>query len=267
MVSIADESFSNDCFSCPCGQEETAPSARFVAAPVASPRALLPTRQPTTPIELQERLELLTGKSLELKLNANRYSVLYKRPIGRNRVRLSIHQRFLDAPTEVTEAIAAWVTGTEEVRQDKLLRSFINQHFPTTPAEPVDPASLDTKGQVYDLCEIFGRLNGLYFDHKLDLHITWFSPRSKRARRQVTLGQYFDELRLVKINRLLDNPRYPYQFISFVVFHEMVHHVVPPIYDSVGRKIVHSPQFRARERDFEDYDYWTEWEKRYFTLC
>lgn len=108
------------------------------------------------------------------------------------------------------------------------------------------------KGMHYDLHEIYSRINAEYFESKLDLHITWFGNRAFMPKRRIVLGSYNSRLELIKIHRHLDQAHIPHHYISFIVYHEMLHHVAPP-FRQRGRRKVHHSDFKEREKKFSDY--------------
>jgi len=113
---------------------------------------------------------------------------------------------------------------------------------------------MQTKGERYDLQEAFERIHAEYFDGALDvIGITWFTTPVRRAR-SITLGQFDSELRLVKINRVLDCEKCPPFFLDFVVFHELLHAKIPPTFDAERRRrVIHGPEFRREEKTFLHY--------------
>ena len=50
----------------------------------------------------------------------------------------------------------------------------------------------------------------------------------------------------------LDDPRVPSSLVDFVMYHELLHKKHGAVLVN-GRRLVHSPQFRAEERRFPDY--------------
>ena len=69
---------------------------------------------------------------------------------------------------------------------------------------------------------------------------------SRRCRRSsIRLGTYTHDQQLVRIHPALDQPEVPRFFVAFVVFHELLHHVVPAERRS-GRIDYHPPAFRKR---------------------
>jgi hypothetical protein len=66
--------------------------------------------------------------------------------------------------------------------------------------------------------------------------------------------------RLIRVHPILDRPWVPRYFVSYIVYHEMLHHVIPQSQGS-GRRMLHPPIFQARERLFRDFDRALAWEK------
>jgi len=112
---------------------------------------------------------------------------------------------------------------------------------------------LRKQGVHYDLDEIYNRINLMYFEGKLALYITWFNPKKSPYRRRVVLGSYHRDKKLVKINRILDQADIPDYYISFIVYHEMLHHVAPPIIQRFRKRQIHHQQFKDLEKKFEEY--------------
>jgi len=54
----------------------------------------------------------------------------------------------------------------------------------------------------------------------------------------------------------------PRFFVEYIVYHEMLHHVVQmPVLD--GRRCMHGPEFKARERCFARYAEAIAWEREH----
>ena len=124
------------------------------------------------------------------------------------------------------------------------------------------PCRIATQGEHYDLKAIYDVLNHSYFENKLNLEITWFGNAERRARRHRKLGLFCFQTNRIKIHRLLDQPHFPPYFISYVVYHEMLHSVCPPVKARKGRYSIHHPDFKTREKAFADYEEAKRWEHR-----
>lgn len=122
------------------------------------------------------------------------------------------------------------------------------------------------QGKHYDLQSIYDRLNSMYFDSSLELEIRWFGCPHRKVRTTRILGLYDFERCLIKVHRLLDHPRFPPYFISYIVYHEMLHSVLPPVRKRGGRSKIHHGEFKERERCFAEYEMAREFEKQNLNL-
>jgi hypothetical protein len=84
----------------------------------------------------------------------------------------------------------------------------------------------------------------------------------RRATMSRTLGLYDFRYRLIKVHTILDHPRFPPYFLSYIVYHEMLHHVCPPKRGRRGERLVHHQAFKAREKLFSEYRLARKWEKQ-----
>jgi hypothetical protein len=121
---------------------------------------------------------------------------------------------------------------------------------------------LRTQGTHYDLKEIYDRVNDHYFEGKLPLHITWFSPKKGKYQRRIVLGSFHRDKNLIRINRVLDEADIPAYYISFIVYHEILHHVAPPIIQRFRKRQIHHSEFKRLEKQFEQYEQVKEFRKR-----
>lgn len=112
------------------------------------------------------------------------------------------------------------------------------------------------EGEVYDLKEIFDRLNNLYFQNSIQKPtLTWSQKKTFRI-----LGHHDAAHETIVVSKSLDDRRVPPFVVDFVVFHEMLHIFHPTVYRN-NRRYNHTPQFRADERKFvhfEDAEVWIE---------
>jgi hypothetical protein len=113
--------------------------------------------------------------------------------------------------------------------------------------------------QVYNLQDIFNRLNRDFFAQKLTTQIMW-ARQSAKARCYRRLGCYSPLQNLIKIHPLLDDQDIPEYFIEYVVYHEMLHAVYPPI-KAYRRRAIHHRKFLEMEKIFPQYDKAKAWEK------
>lgn len=217
--------------------------------------------------QFKGRISKFTSLKLELRINNNRSTMLALLEKRRGAARLSLHRMFLEAPDPVLMAIAHYVHGGRRRGEDyhRVLRSYIQTHLPQQDySNRLNPDQLKRQGRVYDLEAIYHEVNKKYFDGKLNLKITWYgrTMRSKRPRR-ITYGLFEDALKLIKIHRILDDPFFPPYFVSYVVYHEMLHAIVPGEMDARGNFCVHTRLFKEKEKLFADYKRALAWEKQH----
>jgi hypothetical protein len=112
---------------------------------------------------------------------------------------------------------------------------------------------LATRGRCCDLAELASEINHRYFDGALPTAITWGRQRPQRRRRRrarritMQLGSYHPDLDLVRIHPALDRPWVPRYVLESIIYHELLHAALPARIEN-GRRRVHTPEFRRRER-------------------
>jgi hypothetical protein len=205
-------------------------------------------------------------------LTDNRRTILTVRAERRGEpapLRLRLHRSFLDAPADALQAVADFARsarGTNRSREAlATIREHFSRHCAVTPAAKRRRPVLRPQGETYDLRELRDEINRDYFGGKLKVKITWgkgasseadsAAPAGKKVRRRrprrssLQLGSYSYEDKLIRIHRLLDEPQVPRYVVEAVVYHELLHAALPPEVRN-GRRYVHTPEFRRRERQF-----------------
>jgi hypothetical protein len=118
------------------------------------------------------------------------------------------------------------------------------------------------EGRYFDLQEVFKKLNAKYFRYRLKNYtITWGRRRKQPPREYFVFGTIQEEDRIIRIHPLLDQRWVPRWFLEYVVYHEMLHSVVPDEYDEKGRRLVHHENFLKKERKFHFYRRAKKWEE------
>lgn len=106
--------------------------------------------------------------------------------------------------------------------------------------------------QHHDLKAIYERVNKEYFEGKVAVPITWFG-RVRRPKSRFRFGSYNLKTSIVKVHRMLDHPEVPEYCVAFILYHEMLHHVLPPLKHKQGKRHIHHPAFVLREKQFREY--------------
>src|SRR5204862_4045047 len=122
--------------------------------------------------------------------------------------------------------------------------------------------NLRHEGTHYDLRAIFNDMIGRFFRGRLQRYnVTWGRRRKHRPREHFIFGTIQEEDRVIRINPALDQPFVPLWFFRYVLYHEMLHSVVPDKTLPGGRRRVHTEEFSRRERKFPGYLRARRWEE------
>jgi len=211
--------------------------------------------------KLERRLSELMSTDVALSLTDNARTMLSARHRdGIAHVRL--HHMFADADEAILRAVARFVAGGHAAASDKLQR-FIDQHRERI-RRRAQRLCVRSRGHHHDLQIIFGELNRTYFEPSVTARIGWArmgrALGRRRKRRSIKLGSYRGRDPLIRVHPVLDAAWVPDFFVEYIVYHEMLHHVVGmPALN--GRRCLHGPAFRARERQFERYAEAIAWEQ------
>jgi predicted SprT family Zn-dependent metalloprotease len=171
-----------------------------------------------------------------------------------------VHHMFLDADPFTQQALGRYLRHGDRASND-LIGAYIEANQQRIRPPLARQAQLRTAGRKHDLQAIFDRLNDTYFQGMVDATVTWGRrTRAKGGQRQsIKLGTYCADRKLIRIHPTLDRSWVPRYFVEYVVFHEMLHHMMPmPVRG--GRRELHTPEFRQSEQRFRRYARAIEWE-------
>jgi len=114
-----------------------------------------------------------------------------------------------------------------------------------------------SKGQVYDLDEIFDNLNFWYFRGQLEKPVlTWSTKKTYRI-----LAHHDATHATIVVSKSLDTPDVPRYVVEYIVFHEMLHIHHPTVHHN-GRRYNHTPAFRRDEQRFPHFQTAEDWIER-----
>lgn len=209
---------------------------------------------------LRDSLAKMTGQTVSLTLTDNSTSMLSIRKKDGS-VAVRMHRMFLTAGEEIIKEIAGFIKKRKG--QTPLIRQFIrdNRASLKNKERKVRPPSLCEQGNIHHLGEIFDAVNEEYFEGSVSAAIGWGKGSSRRAVRKRTLGTYCSTANTIRINPVLDRRSVPHYFIRFVVYHEMLHTAVKEERKN-GRRAMHTPEFRRREKLYKDYERAIAWENK-----
>jgi hypothetical protein len=203
--------------------------------------------------------------AVDVVFHENRRTMIsYKRAQGRLVVRL--HRMFRHAGGDELTALALFLKGRDP-GASRALDRFIAEHRAEISAIRKRRATARVSaGATHDLVPVLEGIRQRYFGGLGDVAICWTSAREKPAGRRRSrsrsraLATYSFEDRTIRVSKVLDSPRVPEFVLGWIVYHEMLHHVLPYETES-GRRRFHTRRFRALERAYERYDEAREWEK------
>lgn len=230
---------------------------------------------------LQRKLEAAwgPGRPVVLSITDNRHSIISHS--ARNGVlHARIHHMFLDAPPRVINALVRYVAKGDPAASQTVGR-YIDANGARLARRRPRAIPLVTKGDHHDVLAIFNDLNEKYFGGACTALVTWGRHTKRKRgepRKVIKLGSYASLERLIRIHPVLDKPWVPRYFVAYVVYHEMLHHMIPAARGNATRgsisnlasakgpserRVLHPPEFLERERYFRKYERAIEWEKRH----
>jgi predicted metal-dependent hydrolase len=180
---------------------------------------------------------------------------------GRISAKVSLY--FRNAPPHILEIVALILISKVYRRKvDSALRRIYRSYSHDLQKKIPGPSKRSLsryvpRGKYYNLQEIFDRLNRDFFSGEISpVRTGWSLTRSYRR-----LGFYDDRRKLLVISRVFDHKKVPEQVIRFLVYHEMLHIIIP---ERMGRhrRILHSAEFRRREKQFPGFHEIEVWIKR-----
>ncbi len=208
-----------------------------------------------SPEQFVETLRDAVPQTVRVGFTRNRVTMISVRFEQDGTAVIRLHERFLRAPEAVLSALCryvatrdgtAWQVVADFARHIDLPQADVRQHDPRA-----------AKGGIYDLDAIFRDINARFFSNRIRCAIRWSRQRAQKARRgkqvSIRFGSWHRAERCIRIHPLLDDKRVPRDFIDYIVFHEMLH-VVVPSQRSGARNIDHPPEFCQLERTFPGYD-------------
>ena len=173
------------------------------------------------------------------------------------------------------ELAAEWAEHAVRRKTQKnkaIIKDLVNRFWQTVDQIFSDKgeAPLASKGRLppirpqgvhHNLTDVLAAINNTYFDGSLTCRITWSNRVGGLSfhsiRKDPVTGESFH---LISISRGYDAANCPLYAIAGVVYHECLH-IVIPVEERGGRRIVHGREFRQREKRYIYYDEWIKWHK------
>lgn len=212
---------------------------------------------------------------VDLILTDNRRRMLSSKR-RKHRLEIRLHHMFMGCDEDTVEAIAELLGGRggQQKRARAHIQAYIRANRDAISFEPSDE-ELQTRGEFFNLATVYDEVvEGLEPAMRADLlalgdiHITW--GRRSQGNRSIRFGSYDFDRKLIRVHPALDRAWVPRYFVAFIIYHELLHALFPPIGGCDGglagspagsrRRLVHTPEFNAMERRFPDYHKAMRWE-------
>jgi hypothetical protein len=228
---------------------------------------------------LERRLKAAhPGRPVVLSITDNRHSII-SHTLKNNVLHARIHHMFLDAPARVVEALVRYVARDDRA-SSQIVGHYIEANGARLARRRPRAIPLHAKGNNHDLLSLFNDLNQRYFGGTCHALITWgrrTTRKSREPRKAIKLGSYSSLERIIRIHPVLDRSWVPRYFVAYVVYHEMLHHMIPSARGNarqassniasangaIARRVLHPPEFLERERGFRNFERALDWERRH----
>jgi hypothetical protein len=189
-----------------------------------------------------------------------------------------------EAPVPIKEAVLEWavLVTRRGKRRDAAVRTrraelenLIRGHLRAAPSEGgirSKTASLrlarnrrkeqrlEPKGAHHDLEASFREVNARYFQGTLEAKLTWSARLGGLSTHSMAEDGQGNPYHLISISRGYDSAEVTPEILGGVVYHECLHIAIPPRREN-GRRVVHGPDFRKREREYDYYEVWRRWHR------
>jgi hypothetical protein len=213
--------------------------------------------------KLERRLETAFNGPVQLAVTDNRRRMV-THTLNRGTLKVRVHMMFLGAEDRILDALVRYIVR-EDRESSQIVGEFIDKNLHRIRASRPAPVGLRARGEVHDLEAILADVNDKYFGGSVtDVLITWGRRSSTPAKKRTTikLGSYSAVERLIRLHPVLDNEWVPRYFVSYIVYHELLHHVMPEVRVG-GRTVFHPPEFTRREREFRHHERAMAWEHKH----
>lgn len=180
------------------------------------------------------------------------FAGLYRSRMRKGVWHIVISEGFVGAPLAVIdELIAVAVLKKSSTHKARIQQYVETEEFRETllTIEMMGVQSQEkTRGVTYDLEDVFRRANDRYFKGRMEKPIlTW-----NKIITQAKFGHYVPATDTVMISIALDAKEVPAYVVDHVMHHELLHRKLGARVVN-GRRLAHTPEFRAEEKKFKHY--------------
>lgn len=211
---------------------------------------------------LRYRPELRSDRELKIQFHRNTSTMasLSRRGHG---LTLRLHDLFTKAPLPVLDAVvqAFFTRRARDTRRQLQARilDFVEKNRDMTLSAALAQCLASPRGRAYDLDQVRGAICARFLPNCPRVRIGW-SQRVTPSLMGKWIAMPNGLPNVVMINRLLDSLEVPLYYLRYIVFHELLHEVIP-IRREHGRWVHHPAEFRRRERQFPYFERALRWER------
>ena len=196
--------------------------------------------------------ELPSPAARPLLVHLANMNVLWRRREYRNVLLLKIHQGFQNADRQVWQALMESAMVRQSPSSEQVFREYADsEEFSEVIFEMESyaaPLAPPVRGRAHDLDESFARVNAAYFGGQMPKPtLVW--NRTLTAHK---FAHYQPSHDTVMMSVTLDDPGVPASVVDFVMYHELLHKKHGSTIVN-GRRLAHTPAFRAEERLYAGY--------------
>lgn len=180
---------------------------------------------------------------------------------------VSLARFFSDAPPPVRQALATWMRSGRRARKAcATLDAWVDERVRALAHEKPASVRLEPRGAHHDLAALAQGVIAHHFaqdEVRAWPPVGWGRKSGSRSRRSLRLGSFDPVDRVVRLHPALDSADVPTWFVRYVLFHELLHSVLDRPERAKGRRVIHGPEFVARERAYPDFERALAWEREH----
>jgi hypothetical protein len=175
--------------------------------------------------------------------------VIYRISQQKDYLLIEAHQGFMEAPPVVIHALVRIaLAGKGKAVLSKIKDYAHSQTFLSISSAlegENQPTIARSKGQHFDLEQVFHKINQAYFNGKIEPpNLMWNKTLTHRK-----FGHYQTNTDTVMLSISLDQPSTPAYVVEFVMYHELLHKQLGVVTNH-GRRYAHTKAFREAEARF-----------------
>ncbi len=213
----------------------------------------------------EEFLARELGHSVSVQFGRARKTVISWKRTPQRKFSLRMNHFFAQAPSEIQTSVALWLRSGKRARKSLAqLDQWIDEQLKELGQRAPQTNRLETRGRHYDLKELARSLWDYFSFPTQKPGLTWSRTRAlKKRQRSLRFGSYDASAHVVRVHPILDQSFVPEYFLKYILFHELLHAQLG-IQRNGTRRVIHSREFRRREKLFPDYERAMAWEKQNF---